>query len=611
MSLASFFGIEQLTPAPDDPFWYGPVVPPTASGMPVTERTAMTYSAVWAATRLLSATGAALPLNLKQRTPAGSETAFTDPRQRRVHSVPNDEMGSMMFRTTMINSQVNWGNGYAEIERFGRDVRLWPIHASRVEVKRDEQTDELMYEVNGDDQGIPPQTLTADEMLHVPSMISSDGIVGRGVIQNARESIGMGMATERQGAAYFKNSARPAVVIKGGKFKDSESREEYRRMWAEVHGGAVNNAKPAMLPQDADISILSFSPEDSQFLQTRQHNTEEIARWYGVPPHMIGHLLRSTFNNIETQSIEFVTYSLVPWLKLWEEELNRKLLTEQEQQTMFFKHNVEGLLRGDTAARAAFYTALFGIGVFSINDILVLEDRNTIGPDGDKRFVPLNMTTVENAGEPQEPTSPTTPPAQPAEDELSVNGNGRDQKAIERLWQFIDDGPDQLEALARIESQTKQARIELTELKEHPQQQAALEAEHLRYKDEQCRRAVACVQDVLGIMQSKEREAAKRAANDPTQYIAKLDAFYEAHKRRMKAALEKSVDIYLHAIGSPSCPQEVVSEAVEEYANRSYEMLLDAADGDPAQFAERVADCVESWSERNLTLESYHGDSAS
>lgn len=609
MSLASFFGIQQLTPAPDDPFWYGPVIPPTASGMPVTEATAMTYSAVWAATRLLSATSAALPLNLKRYTANGSETQFDDPRQRRVHSVPNDEMGSMMFRSTTTNCQVNWGNGYAEIERFGNDVKLWPIHASRVEPKRDDNG-QLIYHINGDDQDMRTVELPASEVLHVPSMISSDGIVGRGVIRNARESIGLGMATERQGAAYFKNSARPAVVIKGGKFKDKEAREDYRRMWSEVHGGAVNNAKPAMLPQDADISILSFSPEDSQFLQTRQHNTEEIARWYGVPPHMIGHLLRSTFNNIETQSIEFVTYSLIPWLKLWEEELNRKLLTEQEQQTMFFKHNVEGLLRGDTAARAAFYTALFGIGVFSINDILQLEDRNTIGDDGDKRFVPLNMTTVENAGELPEPT---TPPAQPADDELTVNGNGHAQKAIERLWQFMDDGPDQLEALARIESQTKQARIELTELKEHPPQQtAALEAEHRRYKDEQCRRALACVQDVLGIMQAKERDAAKRAANAPQEYIAKLDAFYEGHKRRMKAALEKSVAVYLHAIGSPSSPQEVVSEAVEEYSNHSYEMLLDAADGDPAQFAERVAACVESWADRTLTLESYHdGDSAS
>lgn len=399
MSLASLFGFEtkSASRAPDDDWWYTSAPGrQTAAGVHVNDDSALGYSAAWACTRLLCASGAGLPLNLYRSTDGRTrEVARSHPLHWLLHTEPNPEMGSMAFRSLGLERQVNRGNFFAEIERSGsRVIALHPIHNSRVELKRDER-DNLFYRVKGD-SGQRTVDIEQQDMFHVPSIIN-DGICGRGVIEFARESIGLGLATEQQGAAYFGNGARPSIVIKGVQpnfLKDEQQRAEYRRQWAEIHQGPSNAGKPAILPPGADISVLSFTPEDSQFLQTRQHNIEEVARWYGCPPHMIGHLLRSTFNNIESQSREFVTYSLLPWLLLWEQEIGRKLLTPSEQKEYYAKHVVEGLLRGDSAARGAFYNTLFNIGVLNPNEIRELEDRNP-REGGDAYFTPLNMQNSE------------------------------------------------------------------------------------------------------------------------------------------------------------------------------------------------------------------------
>lgn len=522
----------------------------TVAGIRVDEDTALNYSACWAATRLLCATGGRLPLNLHRRLPNERNEVATDHATHRIiHRRPNPQMSGKTFRMWMLNNQINRGNAYAEIERTqgGRGVALHPIHPTRV-TPRIVDGGNLVYDVTGGNGAATVRIESAD-MFHVRSIITSDGVVGKGVIQNARESIGFGIATERHGAAFFGNGARPNVVVTHPGKLSSEARQNFRREWKEIHGGPDKAGDLALLQEGAKVELMNVSSEDSQFLQTRQHNVEEVARWYGVPPHMLGHLLRSTFNNIEHLGLEFVRYGLLPWLELWEEEIDFKLLSEREQDQYYSKHVVEALLRGDSAARAAFYTQMFGIGGLSINEILKLEDRNPIGSAGDKRFVPLNMTTIEKAG--KEPESePLPPPAEPA-DEPDDN----DEKP----------SSDAENPLPRIQAAT-----------------------------------LAALQDVYGLMIRKETEGVQRATREPSGCLGRIHAFYEQHRERMAKALRPPLVAYLVSVGRE--PDGVVEVAVEQHIAESRRQLLAALECQPEELAASVERCVGAWGERTIQI---------
>lgn len=530
------------TPDPTDDFWYTRIGRKTASGERVDETTAYGYSAVWACTRILSATGGMLPLNLIRRQGKRQEIQHGHRLQRILHFAPNAEQGSMMFRSHGIAHQVNAGNFFAEIERRDNEVAaLHPIHPLRVTPLRD-QSDRLFYRVKNS-AGLPTD-FDAKDIFHVPSPMSEDGIVGKGVVTCARESIGFGLVTERQGAAYFRNSARPTVVIKGGKFSDAEARKDYRRQWMEIHSGADNNGLPALLPEGADVSFLSFSQEDSQFLQTRQHNTEEVARWYGVPPHMIGHLLRSTFNNIETQSIEFVTYSLISWLKLWEEEIWKKLLTDQEKDAGYFaKHNVNGLLRGDSKARAEFYKSLASIGVLSINDILELEDANPCN-GGDVRFIPLNVAVLEPSGE------------------IRVLGK-----------EGADEAPSAAATLAHYTAAAPPAAED--------GQSAEREANKV---------AAAWMEETFARMVHKQTGDVIRAAEKQVNFLAWMDSYLERFEEQLVEAISKPAK----ALGSSA------KEIAAGHIAQCRADLLAATDGDADGFIERVRQVTSGWGDNSF-----------
>ena len=566
---------------PLDSFWYRPVGQRTASGETVTQDVADTYSACWAATRLLSATGACLPLNLFRGTARDKEVATGHRVQRLLHLSPNGEMGSMMWRSTKIRQQVNAGNCFSEIERDGleRPVALWPIHHSRVtpvrakeELARNLRVAEgsLAWEVKTK-QGEEPVYLADKDMLHVSSMVSDNGIWGKGVIENARESIGFGIATEKQGAAFMKNSARPSVVIRGGNFRDADAREYYRRTFVEMHSAPENSGTPAMLPPGAELDQFSFSPEDSQFLQTREHNVNEIARWYGVPPHMIADLRRATFTNIEHQGIEFVVYHLIPWLKLWEESIQRKLLTPAEQSRYFVKHNVDGLLRGDSKARAEFYQALQGIGVLSVNEIRELEDRNPIGPDGDKRFVPLNFTTLDKAGMEDE---------QPDDSPLSIS-------------QPLDVGPPRV--TYSIEN------IEAPDVSWTVSAEPNLE-DHL-----QAARAV--LSDTLERFIAKEKRAAASAASKPpAAFFAWLDEFYEKRSEMMAKAIEGPLRAVLVFQNKANDAEQMSADFAKSHVVASRELLLELSGTcSESQLAETIAHGVADWDNRTSEVEKWIG----
>jgi HK97 family phage portal protein len=391
----------------------------TTSKVDVSEDTALNYSAVWCATRLLCGTGAQLPLPIYSGAEDDTRTKVKDhPAYRLLNIAPNPEMTAFNFRSVMWQWQVNWGNAYAEIVREGNNqegplMQLWPIDPSRVTPKRDE-AGQLYYEVR--ENHAEPTILRAWQMFHLPSIITYDGLVGQGVVAHARETIGAGIAKEKKAAHQLGGGNIPQVVIEhAGKWPD-DVRGAFRKEWKEIHGGPDGDTV-AVLQGGATAKPLSgFSPQDSQFLESRQFDVEEIARWYGIPPHLLQHLLRATFNNVEELGIDFVRYGLMAWLEIWEQVIRQKLFTPDEQVEMFAEHNVDALMRGNAAARAAFYQAMTSAAIMCRNECRKLENLDPVD-GGDVYLVQGAMVPLDDDGKPEsEFVNPTKSPAGPMPD---------------------------------------------------------------------------------------------------------------------------------------------------------------------------------------------------
>ncbi len=425
------------TPGPMDDFWYSEISRPTASGVRVDGNNFLNYSVCWAATRLLAGTSGWLPFNLYRSLPGGgAEIAATHPVHRLIHDEPNACMGSMMFRSRGVNHQVNQGNCYAEIIRTagGVPVSLEPISPSRIPSKNIvKENGRLVYYVDPPpgEHGTP-QRIEAENMFHVPSIVSEDGICGKGVVAAAREAIGKAIGTQGYGASSLANGGVPPFAVKGGKFRNEEARREWRRQYMQEHAGATKAGRPLLLPQEAEVQVLGFSLQDTQFIESQQFDIEEIARWYGVPPHLVGHLLRATFNNIEELGISFVKYSLMPWLKLWESEVYRKLLTRAEKQSYYAKFVVDALERGSLHSRTEALSTQFFHGALDLDTWASIEDRNPIGGElGRMRFVQSSMIPLDAAARMAKESEPAEEPAMPdvsetapvAESEMPVESN--------------------------------------------------------------------------------------------------------------------------------------------------------------------------------------------
>ncbi len=367
---------------------------PATSGVDVTEYTAMNCSAVWAAVNIISSSTASLPKVLK-------DGKFHIQEKHRVHRAlnrsPNSDMIPFNFTETLQGHALTWGNGYAEIEREDDFLALWPITPNRVTEQRADNG-ELVYLVQPDDgESGPSEVIPARDMLHI-SGLGFDGVRGYSVIQLARESIGLAIATERFGASYFGRGALPGGIISHPGDLSKKSRKNLRETWELLHRGPDNAHRVAILDEGMKWQQIGLPPEDSQFLQTRQFGVLEIARWFNVPPHMLRDLSAATFSNIENQGIDFLTYTLRPWLVKWAQECHRKLLTPEEQETYHVDHLVNELLRTDTDSRYRAYGSGLDHGHLTVNDVLRAERMPEIGAVGDKRIVPANMDIL---GEPR------------------------------------------------------------------------------------------------------------------------------------------------------------------------------------------------------------------
>ena len=376
----------------------------SSSGKSVTERSAMQMTAVYACVRILSEAVAGLPLLFYRYKEDGSkEMAIDTNLYHLLHDEPNPEMSSFVFRETLMTHLLLWGNAYAQIIRNGKGeiIALYPLMPNKMQVDRDESGKLYYTYTRSEGEANTMQgssvTLEPKDVLHIPGL-GFDGLVGYSPIAMAKNAIGLAIATEEFGSKFFANGAAPSGVLEHpGTIKDPT---RVREAWQSQFGGSGNSGKVAVLEEGMKYTPISISPEQAQFLETRKFQINEIARIFRVPPHMVGDLEKSSFSNIEQQSLEFVKYTLDPWVVRWEQSLSRSLLSEDEKKVYFFKFKLEGLLRGDYQSRMNGYAIARQNGWMSANDIRELEDLDKLTPEqgGDLYLINGNMLPLNQAG---------------------------------------------------------------------------------------------------------------------------------------------------------------------------------------------------------------------
>lgn len=426
--------------------WNGMVIgggTQSSSGVMVTTDRALQVGAVFRAVTLLSEAIGAMPLHLfRDKANGGKEKATDEPLYHVLKTRPNRWQTAYEWRAMMEAHRFLRGNAYSRKMPgiLGATTELIPLHPDRMRKVEMLTNGKLRYTYTNDIGR--DEIYLQDEIFHLRGP-SQDGIMGMSRISAARNCIGLSISTEQHGATLFKNGARPGVVFSSDQPIKVEAANQIRESWERMHGGNENQHKTAVLPYGLKPVELGLANNDAQFLETREFEVTDLARFLGIPPHKLYDLKRSTNNNIEHQGLEYVQDTLLPLVVSWEATILRDLIGYDLEDiamgnmpTVYPKFNYDFYLRGDSTARAAFYRELFAVGGITPNIICDLEDFDPIGPDGDKRFVPMNMTTLEKAG--TEPVVPATPPSpepppsdEPDDDEESPPADDRGLAVIQ------------------------------------------------------------------------------------------------------------------------------------------------------------------------------------
>lgn len=432
--------IKRIAPGPTDDFWYSfPDSFKSHAGVKVDESTALNYSAVFNAITIYANIIGFLPLDLIQEKKSGTKTKVKDHSAAQVLTdAANDYMPGSMLRNTLGAHHFGWGNCYAEIRTTGSYLwevdELWPIPPNAVRVTLSD-SGRMQYHVRS---GLGERIIGREKMLHIPGM-AFDGLKGYSIISKAAESIGLGLATQEFGANYFGQGTHPGVVVTHPTVLSEQAHENLKKDLTQKYSGLGKSHRLMLLEEGMSIEKIGIPPGDSQFLETRQFQIPEIARWFNLPPHKLKDLTRATFSNIEHSAIETVVESYVPVLTRFEDYYNFQLLTKSDKKKgLYFKHNVNGLLRGDTKSRGAFYKDQFFVGAITPNEIRRLEDKNPV-PGGDRTYIPVNMQPSNQVDNPEPGTVRAIPNGSTMETRSALNiVRGRD-KIIKRFYPLLRD----------------------------------------------------------------------------------------------------------------------------------------------------------------------------
>lgn len=357
----------------------------------INEDTALKYSAVWAAVNIISSSVGFLPLVTYKKTPDNSRDRATKHNvYRLLHDRPNPFMSSQTFKETLTSHLLLWGNAYAEIQMDGamRPVALWPIPPSMVKPVLDIKTGSYYFEVS--DVDAEKKVLQYNQVLHLHGL-GFDGIQGYSVIRYAADSIGTNIAAEQNAATFFKNDSSPSGLLTTDTVLTKETKEGVEKGWEDKHKGLPNRYRIAVLHSGLKYQTIGIPARDAQLLESRKFGISDIARWFQVPPHMLGDLDRATFSNIEEQGIHFVSFTLQRWLQCWKHEVDYKLFSPSERDVYFTDFLIDMLLRGNSEMRAKVYQIALGgnnnPGYMTVNEVRQRENLPPIDT-GDSLFLP-------------------------------------------------------------------------------------------------------------------------------------------------------------------------------------------------------------------------------
>ena len=365
----------------------------SGSGISVDKNSALTFTAVWSAVRLLSESISILPINIYQREANGDKTlALNNPSYYLLHNEPNNYMSSVAFFEKIVMDLCLSGNSFVHIVRSPRGLvqALIPLNAQDIKVKINDG--QIFYHNQNSDNIFDDY-----DVLHFKG-VSQDGILGLSPITQNANAIGWGMALEEYGSKYFTNSAKLSGVLETDRALSEEAISRLRTSFSNTYNQLQNAQSTAILEEGLSFKPITISPEQSQFLASRIFSITEIARMFNIPTFMLQEHSKSSFNNIESLSQSYVTYTLMPYIRRMESEMNRKLFKTNEKGKLFVEWNVNGLLRGNIKDRNDAYKTGINNGFLSINEIRRKENMNSI-PDGDSHYMPLNMTTIDKLGE--------------------------------------------------------------------------------------------------------------------------------------------------------------------------------------------------------------------
>ena len=360
------------------------------SGVSVDKNTALTFTAVWSAVRLLSESISILPVNVYDRQPNGDKNlAPKNAVYNLVHNEPNNYMSSVAFFEKVMMDLCLSGNSYVHIVRNGGGTpqELLPLNAQDINVKINDG--QIFYHNKNSDI-----VLDDYDVLHFKG-VSQDGIMGLSPITQNANAIGWGLALEEYGSKYFTNSAKLSGVLETDRALSEEAISRLRTSFSNTYNQLQNAQSTAILEEGLSFKPITISPEQSQFLASRIFSITEIARMFNIPTFMLQEHSKSSFNNIESLSQSYVTYTLMPYIRRMESEMNRKLFKTNEKGKLFVEWNVNGLLRANIKDRTDAYKTGINNGYLTINEIRRKENLNSVA-DGDELYLPLNITKIQN-----------------------------------------------------------------------------------------------------------------------------------------------------------------------------------------------------------------------